>query len=73
MLAEGGKGWQAWHGTHLHLHEVRLAQGDELCVGLELVHIPSFDQGQAVHGALLLGGTGDTGMKTTPRQQKTTR
>lgn len=47
--------------SYLDLDEVRLAQGNELGVGLQLVYVPRLHQGQAVHCALLLQKRGRKG------------
>lgn len=40
--------------AYLDLDEIWLAKGDEIWVGLQLIHIPGLHQGQSVHRTLLL-------------------
>ena len=41
-------------GAYLHFDEVRIPQGHELRVGLELIHVPCFHKCQSVDSSLLL-------------------
>lgn len=43
-------GWEAY----LDLDEIWLAKGNEIWVGLQLIHIPGLHQGQSVHRTLFL-------------------